>query len=83
MSLTINPITKRKMTSVLASDLVGNVEFDAKQTLPVMDMKSDEYNKGMSLYLQRLGVSRIDKEYNAAVKLFEVQLQEQEMLLLQ
>ena len=65
--------------SILASDLMGNVTFDSKQTLPISNMNSNEYDEGMSLYLQMLGVDAIDKEYNAAVKVFESQLEEQEI----
>lgn len=65
--------------SILASDLVGTTNFDSKQTLPVMDMGSDKYDKGTSLYLQMLGVNEIDKIYNQAVRKFEIQLEEQEI----
>lgn len=78
MAVITNP-AKRKSLSILASDLIGGVTFDAKQTLPVMDIASNEYNEGMNLYLQKLGVSKLDAEYNAAVKQFELQLEEQEL----
>lgn len=79
MALIINPTKKRKSMSVLASDLSGNIEFNSKQTLPMMDIASDKYNEGMNLYLQKLGVTKIDESYNEAIKQFESQLQEQEL----
>lgn len=44
-----------------------------------MDLKSEKYDEGMSLYLEKLRVNEIDKEYNAAVNAFETQMQEQEI----
>lgn len=69
----------KKTISILATDLVGNINFDASKTIPAMDIDSNQYDEGMSLYLQKLGVNRIDQEYNAAVRAFESQLQEQEL----
>lgn len=78
MALISNP-AKRKGMTVLASDLAGTVTFDAKQTLPVMDMSSTSYDAGTNAYLKMIGVLQIDEQYNAAVKQFELQLQEQEV----
>lgn len=78
MALITNPAKKGSL-SILASDLAGTTEFDVKQTLPVMDITSDKYNEGMSLYLQKLGIDKIDAAYNNAVKQFEIQMQEQEL----
>lgn len=44
-----------------------------------MDITSKQYDEGMSLYLTMLGVNKIDEEYNAAIKQFEAQLEEQEI----
>lgn len=79
MALITGNTTRRKSLSILASDLAGNVNFDASKTIGAMDIASDKYNEGMSLYLQTLGVNKLDAEYNAAVKHFELQLEEQEL----
>lgn len=78
MALVTNP-TKKRPLSILASDLTGNISFDATKTIPAMDITSNEYNEGMSLYLQKLGINKIDAKYNEAVKQFEMQLEEQEL----
>lgn len=78
MALITNP-AKRKGMTILASDLTGATTFDVKQTIPSMDMSSNQYDVGMDAYLKYLHVSDIDKQYNAAVKQFEQTLQEQEV----
>lgn len=75
----ITGTAKKKPMSILASDLSGNIDFDISQTIPAMDMSSNKYDEGMNLYLQALGVNKIDKVYNETVKQFELQLEEQEM----
>lgn len=72
-------IATKKTMSILANDLIGNINFDISQTIPAMDISSDQYNEGMKLYLQMRGVKKIDAEYNAAVRQFETQLEEQEL----
>ena len=52
MAVRTNAARKGSM-SILMDDLTGNVQFDIKQTLPMMDLKSEKYDKGMSLYLTR------------------------------
>lgn len=74
MPILTNP-TKKKTSSILVSDLLSSSEFNFRQTLPASQLADD----GLTAYLQYLGVADIDKEFNDAVKEFEVQLEEQEI----
>lgn len=78
MGLIVNP-TKRKGTSILMDDLMGNTSFGIKQTLPILDMQSDVYDSGMDMYLTQLGVKEIERTYNEQIRMFESELEEQEV----